>query len=100
MTTPNPEVQKLAREMLDGLEGVTPGPWQTDPRKSPGEKSPLFPCHVTAVYDDLIVCKTDALHDYPNLRRPSTQKKNAAHIARCSPENIALLCRAILEKST
>ena len=72
------DTDKLAAEMLAGLEGVTPGPW---------------------TWGSKYVCRLDGTR-YERLFQTSTGENeggdsqwelNAAHIARCSPDNIRTL---------
>lgn len=74
------EARKLAQEMLDGLESVTPGPWAV------GDNEIL----VDGRYQ---LCDFDG-----SVLSPDEDEANLAHLARCSPENIALLCRALLDR--
>jgi len=73
-------VEALEAELRSGLEGVTPGPW-------------------AAWMDDYTV-RVDATF-IPDQRKVALcatgdgAGRNAAHIARCSPENIAALLDAL-----
>jgi hypothetical protein len=103
-----------AKELLDGMEGVTPGPWQTSvSRSSVGlEKSGYahsvsIGTHVVHIaftrhqnYDHIHKEPIgDGYYRYTGIgpREPDlTLHPDAAHIARCSPENL----RPILEAFT
>lgn len=76
------EVAGLVEELRAGLEGVTPGPWA---RK--GDRRRWNPNYVEsskAHIADVMQCGIDK-------KRDPESEANAAHIARCSPGNIAKL---------
>lgn len=74
-----------ANELVDGLEGVTPGPWTWGMKfvSRPPDDG-------TITYEKL--CMTP---DAKVAEEGSQWEMNAAHIARCSPDNIRLICEAI-----
>lgn len=80
------EARKLAQEMLDGLEGVTPGPWYEG-------AGWVFVSPVNAETHPSRALR-HIFRDVPD----NELQPNVAHVARCSPENIALLCRALLDR--
>ncbi|TIV83849.1 MAG: hypothetical protein E5V64_06700 [Mesorhizobium sp.] len=89
-----PDVELIAAELRAGLEGVTPGPWK-------------HVCPDRGYCADYIVTEnfdakdgqrhSDYVAETGNVVGPRGNKffeKDAAHIARCSPENI----RALLDE--
>lgn len=88
MTTPpntQPDASQIAREMRAGLEGVTPGEWKA-------AKPTSAPSLVRAVYYRNGLCHTAflALCECDGQNNGA----NAAHIAHCSPDRIAILLDA------
>lgn len=83
--TADEDVMKLAREMREGLEGVTPGPWVA---QGDGYDTATYvmgrDIMVRSGAEDRIIA---VFHSYrPNDR--VSRAFNAAHAARCSPDNI------------
>jgi hypothetical protein len=87
--------EELERELRAGLEGVTPGPWvhYCAPLRHGmnvineiqcGERAPVVSW---SGFDD-------------SFRSKARHKKNATHIARCSPENIRALLDTIASLRT
>lgn len=77
---------ELVKALRDGLEGVTPGPWvaQRDKRR-------MQPWSVVGDGNKAAVAEiSQALRG--DFAEPAA---NAAHIARCSPDNIRLLLDAL-----
>lgn len=70
------DIEKLCAELRAGLESVTPGPWiaETDPDEI-GENADIV--------------------DAMGIIVATTYIRNAAHIARCSPDNIRALLDAL-----
>lgn len=86
------KLRALIEEMRAGLEGVTPGPWFA-------EDVSLQPDDVGSAY--IVAANLGGLvgaaHSWPTEIDDNDFERveaNAAHIARCSPENIALLLSA------
>jgi len=73
------DVSKLIEDLRAGLEGVTPGEWRV---------GPVDDTIVTAA-DGSEVAQIDGDYNEPDLW--PIMEANAAHIARCSPDNIAAL---------
>jgi len=73
------DVSKLISDLRAGLEGVTPGEWRV---------GPVDDTIVTAA-DGSEVAQIDGDYNEPDLW--PIMEANAAHIARCSPDNIAAL---------
>lgn len=75
-------------EMLEGLEGVTPGPWEVGRQGDYGNPDPKAWASFTPIHGKgwgafaSIVTKMDMEYDSKQGR------KNAAHIARCDPDTI------------
>lgn len=76
-------IEKIEQELRDGLNGVTPGSWSTRPTAE-------------GMADTFITAPAENKLGYRVIAIVSPQKKDAdaAHIARCSPENI----RALLDE--
>lgn len=110
MTLPLPE---LIAEMEDGLEGVTPGPWKVLSERHPWElpSRPEWgrPEKKSGHHTERRIYTSEF---HPQLKGPypiielgfgittepeksvpmvSISEENAAHIARCSPDNIAAI---------
>lgn len=85
------KLNELVAEMRLGLEGVTPGPW------TPGHLChDEHTCNCRYIFgnDDRMGCiatvEMDDGQDMGSEYPPRAEAKaNLAHIARCSPENIA-----------
>ena len=75
--TPGADTLELERELRDGLAGVTPGPWRTSRTSR----------YVGRLWSAPWVC--EPCQDDKNFLA------NAAHIARCSPDNILRLLDAL-----
>ncbi len=78
------DLTKLRAELRAGLGGVTPGPWQFVPHYfSNGDIKRRSVCVERSKYDWI-----DLIADLNN-------EADAAHIARCSPENVRALLDAL-----
>lgn len=84
------EARELAREIREGLPGVTPGPYYLDPEMNDyGNQSPDAPVLGTIIsattHDHLAVMVSDL----------AEAEANAAHVSRLYPQNIAKLLDAL-----
>lgn len=85
----NPASDDLVAEIEAGLEGVTPGPWEVGADDQHGQ---------SVVRSQHIELFTGWHHSVGAIEQE--MRANAAHIARCSPDNIAaLLARIEAEKA-
>jgi hypothetical protein len=88
MTTPpntQPDASQIVREIRAGLEGVTPGDWWV-PDKSP-----------RSVWSDDYTVFVAECGDFERGSQHGVE--DAAHIARCSPDRIAVLLNAFDAKT-
>lgn len=96
MTTAQTEaraIDALVAEMRAGLEGVTPGPWSVFIDDS-GDQWTGWPLSINCdTIDDKTVVRPGGQWPYEWDAKTSQHEacKNAAHIARCSPDNIRAL---------
>lgn len=94
MTLPTEDVAALVARLREGLDGVTPGPWNRCGGATPKYTAIHAPGHGYVVFG-----MADATEDRehkshgPVIKAPGMveQHKNAAHIALCSPDNIRAL---------
>ena len=101
-------VSKLVKELRDGLEGVSIGPWDIDDLKNDGDYGSGPDCNSGfdsyALYDGNGKIITDTLNnevaevheDWPDEDGyahawDEQAKKDISHIARCSPDSIRAL---------
>lgn len=77
----------LIQELRAGLEGVTPGLWGTRPTAE-------------GMGDTFITAPSDNARGWRSIAivHPQKQDSDAAHIARCSPDNIRTLLDALAAK--
>lgn len=83
------DLAKLRAELRAGLNDVTPGPWQASPQKGRprhGVQAQVFRYHAD---DDTSILAVDM------TETEAEATATAAHIARCSPENIRALLDAL-----
>lgn len=85
-TTQSEITEERLREMLAGLEGVTPGPWR---RMESGSNTfivghPEWPCRRNGVEGQWEVARLDDMVE----EHPDEVKANARHIARCDPDTM------------
>lgn len=92
------DIAKLCAEMRAGLEGVTPGPWQRF-RSDPAEG---VNCHWIRAQPSpaLRGFSKEIAYVEGTYYADGENEKNADHIARCSPDNIAALLDALDEVET
>jgi hypothetical protein len=92
MTDIGKPLAELIAEMRAGLEGVTPGPWTTEPMDMRDQTIDrpyvVGPSEIVVGNDG--ICEPDKLND----RSFVEDAANMRHIARCSPDNIARLLDA------
>jgi hypothetical protein len=88
----NPDPITLANEMLAGLEVVTPGPWEISRKLAwdyvKRENNRCGPI------DQIGPAFAE---EYAGSVWIDIPEKDAAHLARCSPNNIRALCEALIE---
>lgn len=93
MTDPTPdrlaqddaEATRIAREIREGLPGVTPGPWLSDAQNIYGDED-------GGAYSQ--VALTPSPHSPSGSARLRQWYKDSAHIDRCSPDRLDILTRA------
>lgn len=80
---------ELVAEIKAGLEGVTPGPWAV----IPPEREDQNECDLGGIVNANggRICEFGDSTIYYNSCGEPPSAKDAAHIARCSPDNIAAL---------
>jgi len=81
------DVPKLIEDLRAGLEGVTPGEWRV---------GPVDDTIVTAA-DGSEVAQIDGDYNEPDLW--PIMEANAAHIARCSPDNIRAVANGYIAQA-
>ncbi len=84
------DIRKNLKDMVAGLEGVTPGPWhEMHAKRDTGSMI----TRVGADPDDTVIARAFDRPEYGELG-----KVNAAHIARCSPDTIRAIAAHVAEQ--
>lgn len=80
------DIERIERALREGLEGVTPGPWDFM-AITPGDGFQ----YAAVILGSEVTHGRPVIADIPPRTAHGTHEANAAHIARCSAENIRVL---------